>query len=733
MSGLIGAAALRAQPDPVQNFVAPIVLRSGVHANPSAIEQMVWQQPVQIPGAASLKLHFTTLDLPGSSRVEITSFRDCGTQTLDARLRRHWFPHSAYFNGDAVLVRLFAGAYTSGVSLEADGVEVGLPPAGNVDSICPPTDDRVLSSDRRVGRLMPAGCTGFLGTSLGLVFTAGHCSGTIAQLIEFNVPLSGSSGAPNHPPPEDQFPLVLNLGGISNPNACDWAVYVPGTNHLRQTPLQRQNGTFTLATQLPAASSTLRITGYGMHLTQPNWSQAQKTTTGPLVATGSGPCGPYLLRYQVDSISGDSGSPVIEERGGTVIGIHSGGDCAGSLGANQGSAITNADLQRILQNPSPQPPAPLAVGDLVLSHAGFSLGSRLVQIDVRRASMATFFGWGAALCGLTMAPNNAGFLVCESSTQDSLLEITSGGGVRTLANLGAAGTPTAIERDQDGTLLVSSTDNHLRRVTPGGIVTTVLSLPVSIFDRTNDIARDPDTGDFVVGVWRIGELYEIDAVRWAIRRTIASGLSAFYGVDVEPRTGNYVVISYAAPEVRVYSRSGTVLRSWSFPHLDAVEVDDGTGNYLCAGFGHVVEFRPDGAIAAQYGPYAAYSFNAIERYGSKSVTGSGSARPGTTYRVDFRFPGLGSARYIAALSQAQRPGIAFSSGVVNLAPDALYHASLAGLFVQGFAGTLDPFGAATGTVAIPAHVPPGFTFFCAAIALQGGTPRLGNTIGITVR
>jgi hypothetical protein len=88
---------------------------------------------------------------------------------------------------------------------------------------------------------------------------------------------------------------------------------------------------------------------------------------------------------------------------------------------------------------------------------------------------------------------------------------------------------------------------------------------------------------------------------------------------------------------------------------------------------------------------------------------------------------------VAALSLAQRPGIPLAGGVVNLAPDALYHASLQGLFVQGFAGTLDPFGTAIGAISIPAYLPPGFTFYCSAIAIQGSTIRLGNTIGVTVR
>jgi len=730
---LVATLSSSAQLEPPQYFVQPIDVRSGVHDNPTALEKMVWQQPVQVDGAVWLKLHFKSADLPGASRLEITSFKDRYAQWFSHRVMRDWFPHSAYFNGDAVLVRLFAGPFTKGVSVALDSIELGLPPAGSIDSICPPTDDRVLSNDKRSGRLMPAGCTAFIATSHGLILTAGHCSGSIAQLIEFNVPLSSPSGSKNHPPPQDQFPLVFNLGGISNPNACDWAVYVPGVNNLNQTPLQYQGAYFQLATQMPPIQSTLRITGYGMHLTNPTWSQAQKTTTGPLVGFGSGKCGPYLVRYHVDSISGDSGSPVIEEAGGTVIAIHSGGDCVGTIGANQGSAITNADLQRILKNPIPQPPGPLAPGDLVLSHAGFSLPTRLAIIDVSRSVMSTFVSWGSALYGVTMAPNNVDFLVLHNASPDQLLQVTPGGTGLTIANLGSVYTPTGIDLDQDGTYLLTATDNIVRRVTPAGVVTTIIALPVSQFDRTNDIARDHDTGNYVVGVWRIAHLYEIDAVQGAIKRTISTNIGAFYGIDTEPRTGNYVRVTYTAPEVRVLSRNGTVIRSWSFPHLTTVKVDDQTGNYYCAGFGHAVEFAPDGTKVNHYGPYAAFSFNSIDKYGSQQVTGSGSARPGSTYQVNFKFLSMGGAFYVAALSEAQRPGISFGPEVLNLRPDALMFASLQGFFVQGFTGYLDPFGAAQGTITIPAYVPRGFTFFCSALALQGNVIQLGNTIGITTR
>ena len=477
---------------PVQSFLLPLSNSSGVHANTTQVECMVWQEPIHIPGASWLKLQFKAVNLPGGSRLEITSFRDRCIQRLNRRVAQDWFPHSAFFNGDALLLRLFAGPNTTGVSVEVDSVEVGYPPPGGLDSICGPTDDRVPSSDKRVARLEPAGCTAWIATSRGLIFTAGHCSGKIAQIVEFNVPFSNPDGSKNHPPPQDQFPLIRNLGGISNPNACDWAVYVAGINGTNKTPLQAQGAYFRLATKMPSAPSTLRITGHGMHLTNKTWSQVQKTVTGPFVSMGSGKCGPYLVQYQVDSISGDSGSPVIHEGTGEAVAVHSGGDCAKA--GNAGTAVTNADLQRVLNSPQPQP-GPLSRGDLILSHSGFSLPPWIAWIDMGSKTLGTLVPMPQPIRAITMADDNVDFLVLQAYTQDLLLHVTPTGAMVTIADMGSAGSPTGIDIDQDGTYVVSSTDNHLRRITPGGAITTIISLPVTIFDRNSDVTRDPDTGN----------------------------------------------------------------------------------------------------------------------------------------------------------------------------------------------------------------------------------------------
>src|SRR5690606_4743604 len=97
-----------------------------------------------------------------------------------------------------------------------------------VDTICGPTDDRTLSSDQRVGRNQPTGCTSWLINDCNHCFlTAGHCAGSGLQVVQFNVPLSTSGGSLQHPGPQDQYAvdsgsLQSNGGqGVGN----DWAYF----------------------------------------------------------------------------------------------------------------------------------------------------------------------------------------------------------------------------------------------------------------------------------------------------------------------------------------------------------------------------------------------------------------------------------------------------------------------------------------------------------------------------
>ena len=328
---------------------------SGTAANGGVAPEVVISFPVVVEDAPWVRLAFSEVELAGDvlagtgSLLRITSLLDGAVQEMNALHVQQWQQTSAYFNGDLVLVEVVAQPGTGPNRVVLESVTAGQLSAEK--SQCGATDDRVLSSDPRAGRLLPIGCTAWLIDDCGSCFlTAGHCTGNIS-VIEFNVPLSTSGGSIVNPPPEDQYAIDLSSvqsnGGLGVGDDWGYLGVFPNTN-TGLTPVEAQGQTYTLAPP-PAfnGSEDIRITGYGVDSTPSENNQVQQTHFGPWV-TSSG----TTLQYQADTEGGNSGSPVIHEPTGDAIGIHTHGGCStGGGGQNSGTASTHPELQAALAAP----------------------------------------------------------------------------------------------------------------------------------------------------------------------------------------------------------------------------------------------------------------------------------------------------------------------------------------------------------------------------------------------
>jgi len=313
--------------------------------------------PPELPNARELMeegLDYLVAEADESdgSFLKLTSLGDGAVQTQHLVHVAEWRETSAYFNGDAVLVELWAQPGTGDNRLILGPVTAG--PAIGVATICGATDDRVLSYDNRAARTQPTGCTAWVIDDCQHCFlTAGHCSGSGLQVVEFNVPLSTSSGSLQHPPPQDQYSIdqtsVQTNGGLGVGD--DWAyfgVFANSTTGL--TPYQAYGGlAFALQPTPPAvAGQDIRITGYGT-VSSPvstTWKQVQKTHAGPY-AVFSG----TTVQYVTDTTGGNSGSPVILDGTNQAIGIHTHGGCSTTGGQNSGTGSNHPGLQNALANP----------------------------------------------------------------------------------------------------------------------------------------------------------------------------------------------------------------------------------------------------------------------------------------------------------------------------------------------------------------------------------------------
>lgn len=377
------AGAARAEPGVLGSRTVPWHVDSGPVglAGGEPGPRVVYATSVMVGRAAWLRLRFGAVELSGrveegtGSYLRITSLADGAVQYLDGVSARQWALTSAYFNGDAVLVELaaFPGVGTSRVEIES--VTAGVEAADPTDTICGLTDDRALSSDPRCARHLPDLCTSFLIDDTNRMFlSAGHCNPVEGDVEQFNVPLSTENGIPVAPPPEDQYavdPLsVLAFYDDHGPVGNDYSYFAcyPNSN-TGLTAYQRQGQRYALAAAAPPGmGQTIRLTGYGtvsVPLT-PTWKYVQKTMDGPYVGLFG-----TIVKYQVDTTGGNSGSAVEEVGSGLVIGIHTNSGCTVSGGANQGTAMQDPPLAAALAGPrglctsgrGPVRPPLYAIGD----------------------------------------------------------------------------------------------------------------------------------------------------------------------------------------------------------------------------------------------------------------------------------------------------------------------------------------------------------------------------------
>lgn len=355
------SAPLSAAPLAVQDTPASIVVAlphdTGPVRNTGAQPQVVASFPVIVQGARWLRLHFADVELSGDvfsgngAILRITSLYDGHVQELDAVGIQQWGRSSAYFNGDSLLVEIVAPP-----TQDASRARLALVSASDLNaplSVCTNADQRVLSSDPRLGRAMPVGCTAWIVNDCNsCLITAGHCAITPDNLdvIEFNVPLSLADGSPLHPAPQDQYAVddsSTQSTGFA-PLGADYAHFGcfpnPSTG---LTPFQAQGARFTLAPP-PAfqAGANLRVTGYGLRATPPEWNLAQQTDDGAWSGSQS-----TTLLHQVDTTGGNSGAPIVLEASGEAIGVHTHAGCSPFGGSNGGTRSDHPGLAAYLAVP----------------------------------------------------------------------------------------------------------------------------------------------------------------------------------------------------------------------------------------------------------------------------------------------------------------------------------------------------------------------------------------------
>lgn len=337
-----------------------------------------WSTVVSAPGRRWMRLVFDEVSLGRTpvggepTVIRITGLLDGATQHLTTERLAQWQGTSAYFNGEAVRVEIIAdpSAPPSRVRIASAWCQaIPAPGEGGTADICGGLDDRVPTAHPAIGRMMPQGCTVWLFDDANrTLLSAGHCGPLATTVIQFNVPLSDSSGVPVAPPPADQYAPDLSSGQRqSGGEGFDWSYFgcFPNTE-TGLTPYQAQGAFFATmhAPSVEPPGQELRITGMGWV----EWPGDLTLSFTPQTSTG-----PYTqiegsrLSYLVDTQPGNSGSPVVDTATGAAIGIHTHGGCEFSPAVNMGTAFQNAAFQYALATPRgvcvPSPPLSFSFPD----------------------------------------------------------------------------------------------------------------------------------------------------------------------------------------------------------------------------------------------------------------------------------------------------------------------------------------------------------------------------------
>lgn len=374
---------------------------------------------ISVTGAPWLRLDLTGTKLRQRSYIEISSLQDGASQVLDAATLSQWNFESAYFNGDAVEIELFVDPNDRGVVVNVPVVTVGEHESFD-DAICG-ADDRVASMEPRVARIEPKGCTVFI-INNGQHLTAGHCldrSGN--RTLSFNLPPSLPNGTRQFPGPKDQYSIDQSSYKFRrNGSGDDWGIFGVFDNAMTGVQPIDVQGFFDIKQDLSPAN--IRITGFGTDKGVTNVTN--QTQVGPNAGSSR-----TTMRYRTDTTGGNSGSPVIDDATGEVVGIHTHGGCTRSRGNNKGTSFFNRKLWAAIT--AVDPPSPLVCPEGTIDFSTTALRSYSKQNITNNTSVGDN-GNSLTMTGNTWVRSSERFNITSSTVIDFMFASTSQGEIHAI-------------------------------------------------------------------------------------------------------------------------------------------------------------------------------------------------------------------------------------------------------------------------------------------------------------
>lgn len=395
--------------------------------------------------------------------------------------------------------------------------------------------------------------------------------------------------------------------------------------------------------------------------------------------------------------------------------------------------------------------ATIAPAQPVTPEQTYLVGSRLGLFSydpvAQQASTLMTVGSIENIGGLAM---NAGNLTAAVLFNDNdgkrLLTYSPTTGLTTLIAQTGITTPTsAILLDQDGRLVIAGGTSRVILKTAGLLNNALTTLVATLPGRgVAGMCIDDDNGDYMIatsGATNACMVLRLNARTLALS-TIASGLSHLTAIDHDQTTGRFVVTSSAAPHVQILDRGGRLLNSRNLNESQDVWVDDVTGRFHVLDDDRIVVLDRGLQIISQVGPLPIDSTSLVlwghRKVGPAPAIIHSGGRRGTKYSVQGQFYQSPNKTYACSISLGGlRPGVGVGQRTINIAPDALFFATVEGrvpLFTTSFVGTTTATGRFTASFVVPPlSTTSGIVHFAAAVVNTAKPDNLDLAPSIAIR
>ena len=318
-----------------------------------------------------------------------------------------------------------------------------------------------------------------------------------------------------------------------------------------------------------------------------------------------------------------------------------------------------------------------------------------------------------------MAANNTDVVIGGFNTTtfaDGLLfSATPGGTLTTLTKL--PGTyPNGFALDGDGNWIICGSSTMWSFDDSSLTLKTLFTHAGPLNEMTID--RDPGAPHFVIAIYSdttlttpTAKLFGANAT--GITTTIVLGvqepLKRASGVELDPRTGHYLVCDFNAPQVSVVNKAGAVVSSLTVASANGAAVNrDGTA-WVCGttNLALVDLVNPSVLKTLPITNPGRFAGSAVEVSGSRQLVCDSDGKTVAVY-LQSRRKFDGNKAYQLACSFGRRPSSKMPSGeFLCMAIDPLLMLSISGNLpgiFSGFAGTTNAFGNASAKIMVPKAV-----------------------------